>query len=41
MDLLPQIKILSSKEYTAEENEWANDFATHIRNASHRAKERS
>ncbi len=40
MDLLPQIKILSSKEYTAEENEWANDFATHIRNASHRAKER-
>ena len=40
MDLLPQIKILSSKEYTAEENEWAQDFARHISHASHRAKER-
>jgi len=40
MDLLPQIKILSSEEYTAEENEWAQDFARHISSASHQAKER-
>ena len=40
MDILPRIKIFSSKDHSETENEWAADFAMHISNAAHRAKER-
>jgi cyclic beta-1,2-glucan glucanotransferase len=40
VELLPQIKIFSEDDNTAAENEWINEFRTHISNGARRAKER-
>ena len=39
-EFLSQIKVSFAKDYTAEENEWINNFREHVTNGSHRAKER-
>lgn len=40
MELLPQVKKFTGDAYSKEENEWANELATQIAQAAHRAKQR-